>query len=266
MLFGRRNMVRKMQIINNLTESQFITSRSAYRKFTGLTLIELLYLHVLAFRILASDEGTRPWAIAYAKKSKQWYGFSEWHQNANDLYYVIHAVINYEDEDLDFKDATRHTLARASFDEDKFLDILKAISSDNGVSDVYYRRFLLHIDRDLGVVSSTLRSIRRLVMNWPDIGRVEKQLCITRLLQYMREHCNTSDLTMKIKEYARDHKLELAVGDGKKSPTLSHYIKYSLREESEPVLEDDGGGEATTSADIAPMVVPLGNKRKVHKR
>jgi hypothetical protein len=216
----------------------------------------MAYMHILAFRILSCENELKGEMIPYAKKTKLWYGFDKWHTNENDLYYCVHVLLNYEDEELNLSDPTIHSLSKVEFSETKFLDILKAYTLDNGVADIYFRRYLLHIDNDMKVVGSSLRSIRRLVMNWPDIGKKEKRLAITRLIQFMNARCNMSDLLMILKRFARDNDLEMKETESKdNSPTFKHLLKLHK-------LSEEDGGIATTSADIAPVVKPLGKVRK----
>lgn len=242
-----------MSLIRDLTESKLITSRTSYRKYSGTELAEMLYLHILTFRILAHEE--HEFAHEYARKTRIWYGFDDWHSNATDLYYMLHVIGNYDDPELELSDTTRKHLAKLPFRDNEMLHILKLMATDNRTADLYFRRMLLHLDADLGIMQSSLRSVRRLAMNWPDIGRRERQLVITRLLLFLRNRCNMSDLTIRIKEYARDHSMVI---DDKEttSATLTHLIKLHK-------LDEDGDAVATTSADIASVVMPLG---KVQRR
>jgi hypothetical protein len=164
-------------------------------------------------------------------------------------------VGNYDDPAMQLSDVTKKHLAKLSFRDTEIMQILKAMQGSNGTVDIYFRRMLLRLDAELDIKNSSLRSLRRLIMNWPDIGRREKQLVITRLLLFLRNRCNMSDLSKHIKEYARDK--QMVIDDKEtKSATLMHLIKLHK-------LDEADGGVATTSADIAPLVKPLG---KVQRR
>ena len=54
--------------------------------------------------------------------------------------------------------------------------------------------FFMRIERDLDIQNSNYRSIRRLVQDWPRLNKMQKQLVITRMLQYFRVHALRSEL------------------------------------------------------------------------
>ena len=238
-----------MNILKELTESQLFTSKTGFRKHTGRELVEMLYLNIMAFRILTIED--EHFARNYARKTKYYNGFSNWHfTNITDLYLLVYGVTS---GDIEVSQSTDGYLKTVNFDEKKFLLWVKAVSSGEKVAESYASRFFLTIDQQLKINNTTYRSIRRLVGNWTDIGKHEQKLAITRLLQLMHDKSRSSDLLHQLEKIAHEKNLKLS--------------------NSEHLEEDDGGGAApapapasasvaTTSSDIATLVKPMGKVRR----
>ncbi len=250
-----------MTILTELTESQLIPSRSGYRKYTGKQLTEMLYFHIIAFRILSCEDYMDDFVHAYAQKTKYWGKFNDWHQTATDLYFLTHANVS-NDPEMKLSKPSSDYISMLQLDDKRLMAWIKSLASRNGISETYGTRFFVRLDVQLKITNGSWRSIRRLAMNWPDLTHHEKQLTMTRLLQILRARCPRSDLLAPLNKLAQHANLELKdVHNPEESTTLSHIAaQHRLR-------EDDGGAPAadvsTTSSDIAPLVKPF---KKVMRR
>ena len=258
-------MTETNNILAELCESQLISSKTAYRKYTGRDIVEMLYLHILAFRIL-SCEGSR-FIRDYAYKTKRQGGWKRWTYTSTDLYLLM-LVLCSDDDSIPLSNSARKFLGKTDLDSGRVMEWVKAVAVNGGGAYAYGRRLFIYLDRQLKVEKMSYRSIRRLVMNWDDIDHGYKQLAMTRLLQLMRNKCSSSDLLRPLEKLAKDHALELeGVSCPETSATLTEVAAKAR------LSEDDGGGAVvadaapdasagTTSGDIAPLVKPLGKVRK----
>lgn len=241
-----------MKLIRELTESRLVTSKTGYKKYSGRELAEILYLHIVAFRILSCEESERTFMFNYSLKTKRNGSFKSWMQNATDLYLFLLPLFN---DDLPLTDSAQDYIDDLTLDDKLLMDWIKAVASHSIFADIYARRLFIRLDRQLLMDRMSHRSIRRLAMNWPDLNKREKQLAVTRLLQIMRTRCNSSDLLNRLEVFAKRNKLEIKNDEHDaedNTPTLTQAsARYRLKE------EDGGAAVGTTSADIAPMVVPM---------
>lgn len=244
-------------LISELTESSLVTSKTGYKKYSGKDIAELLYLHIIAYRILSCEKSEYNFIHDYSLRLKRFGSFKKWSQSSPDFYLLLLAL--YSEDELGLSNKSKSYLKTLNLDENKLLNWIQAVASRNRMSDIYARRLFITLDRQLKIDNLSFRSIRRLAMNWPDLDEREKKLTLTRLLQIMRARCNASDLLTRLERFARKNDLELeGVNDPEeKSLTLSQVAAKHRLKEDDGGGGDFGGGEGTTSADIAPMVVPM---------
>jgi len=273
-----------MDLIKQLTESKMISTPTAYRKYTGKQVAELAYMHILALRILASEHSTARDARDYARKTiRTSTHFGKWMTSGTDLYLLMYALMS-EDPDLRMPDSSKDFLQSMYLDEHKIRTWLGAVGFPTFES--LTSRLFLTLDTQFHVRDSTLKSIRRLVMDWPELDHRERQLAITRLLQLMRARSTHSDLLTDLQNMAKANHYELydvcdlETGEGcdmdeapkkdtpKKLSTMTKVTAiatgaYLGSKISKKLSEDDGGAVAgTVAADIAPLVKPLGKLQR----
>lgn len=256
-----------MKLIQTLSESRLLPSTGAYHRFTARQIAELVYLHVIALRILAAESVSAHFAEDYATRSSRFLGFSKWYQNGTDLHLLIHALVS-EDVELKMPDASKEFKETLYFDDTKMRRWLKYLSH-NQASETMTRSLFMQLDGQFQIKDSSAKAIRRLVQDWPRNTTRQKQLAMTRLLQMMRVRARTSDLMPELEHIAKALDLELhgvanpETGDEAKPKRKSGLLNRLVKSfsESETLSEDDGGG-ATTSADVAPVITPLGGVRR----
>lgn len=269
-----------MKLIQSLSESRMLASTGSYHRFTARQIAELVYLHVIALRILASESMSHHFAHDYALRSARYLGFAKWYQNATDLHLLIHALVS-EDVELKMPEASQEFKETLYFDDTAMRRWLKNLSQSQS-SEAMTRTLFMHLDGQFRIKDSSAKAIRRLVQDWPHNTERQKQLAMTRLLQMMRVRARGSDLLSELERVAKALNLELhdvanqETGDveadetphkkgsllkrlvaGGLAAAAGYQIVKAMNENEEPLSEDDGGG-ATTSANVAPVVVPLG--------
>lgn len=196
-----------MKFLQTLSESRLLSSKSAYRRYTARQIAELVYLHIIGLRILASEPLTEKWAFDYAWRSSRYVGFAKWYQNGTDLHLLLHALMD-EDVDLKMPDSSMRFKETLYFDESEIKRWLKDIAQKH-VNEPRTRSLFMHLDGQFQIKDSSMKAIRRIVQDWPRDTVRQKQLAMTRILQIMRNRCRMSDILEKLEEIAQRLHLEL---------------------------------------------------------
>ncbi len=268
-----------MNFLATLTESKMLSSKTAYRKYTGKQIAELIHLHVMALRILAAEKYSKHDAEKYAVKSLKDRHFNVWGPSSTDLYLLVLALMD-EDIELRMPEASRDFLQTLYVDEQKLYNWIYAVAHQP--NEAQTRRLFSVIDFQLKISDSSMKAVRRLVMDWPELTHRERQLSVTRLLQMLRTRAPQSDLLAPLKALANHARYELHdVCDADNDECGRSPEEKMARQTKRPSLlaqaaafaggallggklaEDDGGGDVgTTTADVAPFVKPLGKVRR----
>jgi len=215
--------------IGNLSESNLFPSKNALTRKSAEDMVELLYLYVCAIRILLAEDETESWARPYLRKTIQFDNFDRWRVNGTDLYSILHSiyapdvVLKHEAESNKYRD-------NIVIDYDNLYRWMRAGSLNQSRSDVTKRLFT-RMDYTFKIKNGSFRAIRRLVMDWPDLGKTDRQLAMTRLLQLLRVRAPRSELLPYLNRIARQHDLELddvcnpETGEGCQEPMLKKNSK-----------------------------------------
>lgn len=289
-----------MKFLQSLSESHLLSSTSAYKRYTARQIAELVYLHVLSLRIVASEPLTQAWAHNYAQRSARYLGFAKWYQNATDLHLLLHALVD-EEVELKMPESSMRFKETLYFDEAEIKRWLKDIAN-NHINEPHTRSLFLHLDGQFQIKDSSMKAIRRIVQDWPHNTHRQKQLAMTRLLQIMRNRCRMSDLLEKLNELAHELQLELegvsnqetgdeAVHDGsdphfvekpKKRSVIAkiggafaggilgyHTVKSMMEseeedsvEDAEKQLEEEAAAGATCAGDVAQVAQPMATTQR----
>lgn len=196
-----------MKLIQSLSESHMLSSHTSFRRYSGRQIAELVYLHVIALRILACEPLSAQFGADYAAKSIRYLGFSKWYQNATDLHLLIYALMS-EDVDLKMPEASQTFRETLYFDENELRYWMKDIAHHH-ISEPRTRKLFLHMDGQFQIKDGSMKAIRRLVQDWTHNSIRQKQLAMTRLLQMMRVRARQSDLLVMLEKLATEMKLEL---------------------------------------------------------
>ncbi len=253
-------------MIKNLTESNLIPSKSAFKKYTAKQLSEILYLHIIALRILYTEDITYSFATGYAFKSAR-YEFDHWLPNSTDLYFCVYGLVS-EEVDLKMPD-TSMEFKETLYLDTKYLRNWLIKLSRKQESNSYTKRLLMSLDAQLKIKDSQMKALRRLVQDWEHLSKRQQQLSMTRLLQMMRFRCNHSDVIKKLELVANHYGLELTnvdnpdtgdVADENSIPKPKTFAKHAAAFAAGAIggylgtralVKEEDGVPATTSADIA---------------
>jgi hypothetical protein len=187
-------------ILNEFTGSSLFPSRKFLEREDFASLAEKTYILLLAMRMALGIQTTKSWADGFLKHTLWGGNFKQWRSNGSDLYVALWALTEGEYE------AKLHEPKHLA--DAPFLRWLRAITHDHeDVTET--KRLFLKLDSMLHIQDSSLRAIRRLVQDWPDLTHYDRQLAMTRLLQIMRARTPRAEALRHLTVAARKHDLEL---------------------------------------------------------
>jgi len=182
-----------------LSESRLYPSTHSLKKVSVQEACQLAFLYLMVMRILLDDPHTRHWAKNYAyKTSKGSPSFKTWRMDGTDLYALIYALETenspLEDGDEDFRD-------HLPLDASAIHRWLRAVSMHE--DETLTRRLMNRLDQMFRIRDSSLKAIRRLVLDWPDLSSHERRLVVTRLLQFVRTRASRGEIRPKLEDVAK---------------------------------------------------------------
>jgi hypothetical protein len=205
-------------LLNEFSGSTLFPTRRWLNQEDFHSLCEKAYLTIVALRLLAGCPSTQKWAHDYIARTLQATHFKHWRTTGTDLYVLLWALTSGEFEGVDEADLIA---------EQPFIRWLKALKR-NPADTTETVRLFLRLDSMLRNHDSSLKAVRRLVQDWPDLSRSDQRLATTRLIQMVRSRAYRSDMLRELKLAANAHSLEmkhvcdLETGDGCEVTTHRH--------------------------------------------
>jgi hypothetical protein len=189
-----------------------------YRTSAGIASLDLrrvadfAYLDMLSLFILHSEYETAPIAARYADKTISYRNFSKARLSGTDLYVSLNIItdptsifstkINQNPE----ADAILRSRLKLHLPTIKrYLDLL----ADAKMTSADAASLLLRMEKQLNITDSKLRSMRRLVQEWPALTDMQRSLVVTRMLQYYRHFAKRSELSVFIEDLGKTKGWEL---------------------------------------------------------
>lgn len=173
--------------INDLCESHLIPSQTSLKRWQPKKIAELAYLYLLSLRVLLKED--KAWAEAYCKKAGEPNDFLAWRSSGNDLYVLLHALSADPDDD-DSK-----------------------VSDDVHITPSVIRTWLRHpentkthalftrLDGMFHITQSSMKSLRRIIMEWEKADKDEQQASLTKLVQMIHDRApSNSEVLPRLKK------------------------------------------------------------------
>ena len=236
--------------LSSISESKLISNKKTLVDYSSEELAVLAYINILSLRILLSEKESDVCIFAqqYCRKTSQYNNFKKWVTDGTDLYVVLYGLISDEARDEKEKQKSHNSYTHMPIDNSLIINWLKSCGEKKNVVDVSSKLFV-KLDTMFRIGDSSLRSIRRLVMDWETITTEQRKLALTRLLQFMRSRAAKGEILPKLNKVAVMRDLEL---DNVANPETGE-----LKENLILTLETASAG-ATGAASIAAVVGGLG--------
>lgn len=217
-------------------------------RFSLEELSEIAFLYVLTLRILLSENTTKEWAQGYCEKTASG-PLETWRKDGTDLYCAIHGILTCEPTESELK--FHSGLQLLASDIQKWLDY----SSKNAVNSKLTKKFLTRLDTSFNISNSSMRTIRRLVIDWEVLELKEKKLVVTSLLKLLRNIAGDGEILPVLSRLAKAHGLEIENDDG---ANQSRKTSSGFLADLAVVTKESASSGATASSSIATVVGGLG--------
>lgn len=196
----------EITLLTELCESRLVKNDRATSAFTSQDMTDLIYLYVIALKIMRKHFEFAPKATAYVRATIMYGNFTQYHTQATDLYMMLRSVLQ---SDTKFKkpEASSLHLDDVNVRSQDFLKWARSFITNQ--DDETDRRFLIKLEQSLSIHTSAYKSIRRLVCDWDDLDREQRCLAMTRLLMAFRARAKKSEILPYLERIAKDEKLEI---------------------------------------------------------
>lgn len=197
-------------IKENCNESKMF--RNNY--LAGMTLrdaVDNAFLGMLTLYIFNKEFETAPFAQAYARKTISFGGFREPRVSGTDLYQALHIVTNPAGKTAAKLNGTEQNAVlstRLHVKEKMAKDFLRAIGAGT-LDRATAIRLMFRLEPQMNIDISNYKSLRRLITDWENLTTFQRQICVTRLLQYYRTRARRSDLYPMLETLAKSKGWEL---------------------------------------------------------
>lgn len=181
----------KLQLISELCESRVFRHRAAVGRFSKEEAFEFFYAYLLALLALSLTERTQGWAQEYASKAAAFNNFDHFRVSANDIY-VLAFIVN------------QHKKSVVTFQQ--LVKVLRGIGQGR-LNRSEIEPYLLRLERALAIDNSRLRSIRRVVTNWPRLSRSERSANLGILRRIIASKSRLSEILPHIDVARREGSL-----------------------------------------------------------
>lgn len=176
-------------LLPDLNESKLLPSYWNISKYTAPEAGDLVYIYFLALFAQVLESTNKQWAMSYASRTNSHGLFNDKSSSATDLYvllYSLKAKAGFKDKlkSYEYLDRMRIDWSATS----TFLHDIAAGTPNN------HRSVLLSLDAGLRISDSTLKSARRVIMNWEVSDQTEKYEAITKLLSKLKNKAPSSEL------------------------------------------------------------------------
>lgn len=189
----------KYTIIDQIAESRMFPSKKSFDREDFESLSEDVFILIIALRILLTED--QLYAHQYVRRTISSSNFNNWRANGTDLYLGMHALSTGKYDDGDEYPETISMLPIFRW--------LKAMNRSDGRDETETRRLFLRMERLLFIRDTSLKAIRRLVMDWPKLTSQQRRLSTTRLLQIFRSRAPRADVLAVLSQIARNNNWEM---------------------------------------------------------
>jgi len=234
--------------MQTISESKLIPSLKTLHEYDQEDLAELTYLHILTLRILLAEniDDIQHFAQRYCRKTAEHGNFKKWYTNSTDVYVMLYGLIS-DDAKNDRSDHHPHMFMPI---EPFMMFRFFQAAGNRALHDDLIHRVFVKLDTWFRIKDSSLRAIRRLVMDWETITVAQKRLALTRLLQYMRNRAPRGELLPWLNKVGVLRDLEL---DHVANPETGE-----LKEANFLLALETASAGATGAASVATVVGGLG--------
>ena len=176
---------------------------------------DFAFLDLLSLYILHSEYETASMAAKYADSTIGYRNFAKARLSGTDLYVSMNILSDPTSvfsrkiaQNADADSILRGKLKLNLPTVKRYLDLL----ADGSITPSDTAMLLLRMEKQLNITDSKLRSIRRLVQDWPGLNTMQRELATTKMLQYYKKFAKRSEIALFLSDMARGQGYEMRGG------------------------------------------------------
>lgn len=189
---------------------------------------DFAFLDLIAAFILSNEYETSGVAKNYADKTISFRSFTRPRLSGTDLYVSLNILTNPDSvfskqiqQNAEADELLRQKINIHMPTVRRYLDLL----ADNKMSTSDAQTLLLRLEKQLNITDSKLKSIRRLAQDWTGLSSAQRELLVTRMLQYYKKNMKRSELGTFLADLGKTKGYKLAAGEDAEMSLLSVGLK-----------------------------------------
>lgn len=186
-----------------LVESRQYRSSGSTGALNLRNVADFAFLDLISLFILNNEYETAPVSKRYAGKTIGFRNFARARLSGTDLYTSLNILTNPDSvfskkikQNPEKDSVLRSRVTPNNQALKRYLDLL----ADGKMSREDAAVLLLRFEKQFNITDSKLKSIRRLAQDWSALNDMQKELLLTRMLQYYRKFAKRSELAIFIED------------------------------------------------------------------
>lgn len=196
-----------LQAWDLLIESRQYRTPESIKSLNLRNVADFAFLDLMSLYILHNQYETAPIASRYAEKTISFKNFSKPKLSGTDLYVSLNILMEPKSifsqriqQNVEADEILRNKLKVNLPTVKRYLDLL----TNGKITETDAASLLLKIEKQLNVTESKLKSIRRLVQEWPSLTQTQRDLVTARMTEQYRRYAKRSELSVFINEIAKE--------------------------------------------------------------
>jgi len=197
-------------IKDNCNESKMFRNASL-GQLTLRDTADSVFLNLLTLYLFSKEFETAPFAQDYAHRTMMFGNFNMPRVSGTDLYQGLHLLLNPTSplaQNLKAPDQNL-VLANELRTNAKLVKQFLTELASGRLDRITAIRVMYRLEGQMNIDISNYKSLRRLITDWENLSTTQRQLCVTRLLQYYHLRGKRSELLPVLEVLARNKGMEL---------------------------------------------------------
>ena len=213
--FSRKNFAKEsFSFINTITESRAFRSRQEIGDYTAQEVGNIIYSYILGLILMHNEYKYKKMSQQYASRTLSYNNFDFFRSNGTDLYLLIHSILG-SGSIVQFKnnESSKQYIERLQRNIRSIDEVLNTLTQ-NSLPDL--TRNLMRIERELKITDSTLKKVRRFLVDYDRLKQKERKNIVIKVEQYLRNSVPRSELYSILFDMAKERQLTNRVTTQKK--------------------------------------------------
>jgi hypothetical protein len=197
-------------ILENCNESKMF--RNTYlNQLTLRDTVDSVFINLLTLYMLSKEFETAPFAQDYAHRTLMFGNFTAPRVSGTDLYQGLHIMLNPTGPTAQQLKAHDQNLVLANqlqTNAKLVKEFLIGIATGS-LDRITAIRLMYRLEGQMNIDISNYKSLRRLITDWENLTTHQRELCITRLLQYYRMRGKRSELLPVLEALSKNKGYEM---------------------------------------------------------